>query len=191
MMDFQAPQRAASPTVFPRFYMDQIEHTFESARAGRPVWLDVEMVEITVAGDTRTQVHQRVKDEHRQRWPKAYEAFKAGLTPAVDGYPIEQWPPLSPAMVANFKAANIHTVEQLASLSDGHLGNLGLGGRQIRDRAAAWLKQAETGGEVDRLLAEMETEREKRIATERELQELKGVVDRLTEKLIGSQNVQP
>jgi hypothetical protein len=42
-----------------------------------------------------------------------------------------------------FKAANVHTVEQLANVADGNLTNLGMGARDLREKAIAFLKSAE------------------------------------------------
>jgi hypothetical protein len=49
------------------------------------------------------------------------------------------------------KAMHIHTVEQLAGISDQNL--TWLGARELRDKADAWLKQANSGKEVLRLEA--------------------------------------
>lgn len=181
--DFSVPQRQAPlEKVFPRFFLDKMELPFKSAEAGHPVYADVEMVEVTTAGDTRSTWVGKVKDEHRQRWPQAYQAFKQGLEPAVDGMPLEQWPPLTPGQVANLKAIKIFTVEQLAGISDGHLQNIGLGGRQLRDKAIAWLRQAEDGKEVERVNALLEVERQKVSTLSNTVADLSAAVERLQAK---------
>ena len=178
--DFQVPQRQApAEKVFPRFFLDKMELPFKSAEAGHPVFVDVEMVEVTTAGDTRSTWVGKVKDEHRQRWPQSYNAFKQGLEPVVDGMPLEQWPPMTPGLVANLKAIKIFTVEQLAGISDGHLQNIGLGGRQLRDKAEAWLRQAEDGKEVERVNALLQTERDKVKVLSDTVADLSAAVERL------------
>ncbi len=143
-------------TAFPRFFRDKQENGFKSLQAGHPVFDDVEKVEIIIPGQNQSIAHAIVNEGHRQRWPQQYAAFKAGLTPAHDGSPLEEWPPLSPAQVANLKALNIHTVEQLAGVSDGDLSRLGMGSRELRDKAGAWLDNAKGGAAVSEALARAE-----------------------------------
>lgn len=142
-------------SAFPRFYLEPELQGFESEKAGRPVYKDVEYVEIHIPGDSKSTWGGRVKDEHRMRWPAQYEAFKKGQEPVHDGYPLKEWPPMTPAMVANLASLNVHTVEQLAAVQDGALMNLGTGGRQIRDKARAWLEQAKGGEPLAALQAKV------------------------------------
>lgn len=142
--------------VIPRFYRNAQQNNFKSEQAGHPVFDDIEMVEILIPGDKNSIVSERVKDEHRNRWPKEYEAFKRGLEPVEDGAPLAEWPPLTPAQVANFASINIRTVEQLAGVNDNNLQALGMGGRQIREKARNWLEQAKGGEPLARVEAENE-----------------------------------
>jgi len=169
--------------VIPRFYLDKVQNNFRSEQEGRAVFDDVEFVEIIVPGDSRSIVQERVKAEHKERWPNAYSAFKKGLEPATDGYPIEQWPPMTSAQVANYKAMHISTVEQLAELSDGVLMNLGLGGRQIRERAKAWLDERAGGQALERAMAEAERATAERADLERQIADLKSAVQTLQAKV--------
>ncbi len=145
----------ADPT-FPRFYRDKLENGFKSSQAGHAVYDDVEMVEIIIPGQMQSIATSRVKPEHKQRWPNQYAAFLAGLTPSVEGSPLEEWPPLSPAQVANLKVVNVHTVEQLAAVNDGDLDKIGMGARALRDKAAAWLDNAKGGEALSKTLADNE-----------------------------------
>jgi hypothetical protein len=143
------------------FFTTAEKHNFKSEQAGHPVFEDVEMVSIIIPGDRRTEVVERVKEEHRQRWPRQYEAFKAGQEAPLDGYPLSEWPPMTPAMVANLKVLNIRTVEQLASVGDSGLQNLGMGAQELRKKAQAFLKTAAEQAPI----AELEA-REKRLQEE-------------------------
>lgn len=154
--DSYEPPRKDAPTVFPRFHVEARHNAHKSAAEGRAIYDDVEYVEITVAGDTRTVVDERVKDEHKARWPQAYAAFKEGRELAVDGTPLEAWPLLMPSQVAEFKALNIRTVDALAALDDGNLNRLGTGGRMIRDRAKAFLESAAGSAPAIKALADNE-----------------------------------
>ena len=128
-----------------RFYRDAVLDKAESEKQGAAIYKNVEMVEITHAGD-RSYVHkEEVRDEHMKRWPREYRAFKEEIVAAVDGTPIEMWPPLTPADVRMLKAINVTTVEDLATVQDSNLASLGHAGRRLRDKAVAWLEAANKG----------------------------------------------
>lgn len=145
---------ANEDTTYPRFYRDKVENGFKSAQAGHAVYDDVEMVEIIIPGQNQSVATERVKQAHRDRWPAQYAAWKAGQEIAQEGSPLELWPPLTPAQVANLKVFNVHTVEQLAAVDDQALGNLGLGARDLREKARAWLENAKGGEALSQALAE-------------------------------------
>lgn len=170
----------AEDTAFPRFYRDKAENAFRSNQEGRPVFDEVEMVEIIIPGQPQSIATRRVKQEHRDRWPQHYAAFKAGLEPAQDGSPLEEWPPLSPAQVANLKALQIHTVEQLAGASDTALEKIGMGARALRDKAAAWLSNAAGGQALSEALARAERAEAQITTLEGNYNDLAARVERLT-----------
>lgn len=147
----QQQQRA-----FVTFFMEKEANNFRSEQEGRAVYDDVEYVRIITPGDTRSEVVRAATPDHKREYSQQYAAFKAGVELAPVGSPLEHWPPASPALIANLKAVGVHTVEQLSEVSDGNLMNLGHGGRGLRERAKAWLEQADGGKPIDRLLAENE-----------------------------------
>lgn len=143
--------------TFPRFYRDKAENGFKSAQEGRPVYDDVEMVEIIIPGQNQSIATERVKQHHKERWPSQYAAWKAGLEAVHDGSPLELWPPLTPAQIANLKALNVHTVEQLAAVDDQALGRIGMGARDLREKAKAYLTNAERGQALSQAMAKIAT----------------------------------
>lgn len=169
-------------TAFPRFFRAAQQNNIKSAAMGHPVYDDVEKVEVIIPGQTLSIPTLYVTQEHRDRWPIQYAAFKAGLEAVTEGTPIEQWPPLTPAQVANLKAINILSVEALSAVPDSALPSIGMGARALRDKAAAWLEQA-AGGEplskalaaIEALKSELETMKAShddfRVAVERDAQE--------------------
>lgn len=129
-------------TVYPQFFMDPIEDPIASEQAGRPIYREEERVKINMAGNPHFAPIFRVTAEHRERWPKEYEAFKKGHEIAPDGTPLEQWPVLKRAMVLELKALNFLTVEQVAAMSDQAIQRIGMGGRRLKELAAAYLDDA-------------------------------------------------
>lgn len=145
---------AEQDTARPRFYMHAVENKAKSASEGRPVFDEREMVEIRIPGD-RLAVHVNyVSDEHRQRWPDHYAAFKRGEARAASGTPLEHWPQMTTGRVASLKALGILSVEELSSLPDNMLGSLGMGARELREQARAYLAAAQDGAAASRAAAE-------------------------------------
>lgn len=167
---------ADADTAIPRFYRDKDLNGFKSNEAGRPVFDDVERVEIIVPGEKLSMAVERVKQTHRDRWPTQYAAFKANLEVAAEGWPLEEWPPLSPAQVANLKSLNIATVEQLAQISDTALDKIGMGARSLRDKAQAALSNATAGEALGKATARAER-------AEAELSTLKANYEDLAQKV--------
>lgn len=151
-------------TTFVEFYHDAIIDDEQTKIAGRPVYRNVEMVRIINPGDTKTEKTGLAKSgnpPYNLRYAKQYEAFKAQQVQVQNGTPIEHWPPIDKAMALNLKGMNIHTVEQLAAVSDQNLW--GMGARQLRENAKAWLSEAESGAEVIKMrnkIAELELQLE-------------------------------
>lgn len=122
----------------PSFYLKAVQHKASSRREGRPIHVNREYVKILIPGQ-RDTVDRPVQEADKSRWPAAWERFVKNQE-QHDGTPLEQWRYLNPAQVANLKSSNVFTIEELAAVSDGNLQNLGMGARDLRDRARQHLK---------------------------------------------------
>lgn len=127
------------PGVFPRFYKEAVEDKVATKEQGRAVFKDQEFIEIRTAGNPKNAVVSKVKDEHKQRFAAAYEAFKRGEEAPVEGMPIEEWGVITRSRAQELKAAEIRTVEALAELPDSRIKVLGPGGRELMKKAKAFL----------------------------------------------------
>lgn len=148
--------------LFVQFYLHPVRQGAASAKAGRDIYKDEEYVWIRFPGDRTKEIRRPVDYEGRngyppdpERWPKAWAAFKNSQAQVQEGTPLEQFPPLSASTVLNFKALNIHTVEQLAAVPDSVLHNLGTGGRELRQKAQDWLKAAQDAAVITQLREEL------------------------------------
>lgn len=141
--------------VIPRFYMAAVEDEAASKREGRPIFTEVEMVEVMIPGDRLSRPVFPVEDKHRERWPQAYEAFKRKQSVAQTGMPIEMWPQVTAPRALELKAVGVFTVEALAGLPDGMVSNIGADGRQLREKARAYLDAASGGATVAEQAAEI------------------------------------
>lgn len=160
----------ANEHLYVEFFSTTKKNARESAKQGRPIFKDVEMVKIRIAGDKGT-VHVAPAHEkaysiregmmgvtHRlsyaEFFPEEYAAFKAGLSQAVTGTPIEEAPFLTMANRAELKGVNVFTIEALAGLEK--LDKLGMNATAWRDQARAYLKRAEGSAIDGKVLADNE-----------------------------------
>lgn len=171
------PQEAG---IFAEFFLEPVEQSFLSREEGRPVFKDVEHVRILIAGDAKSEVVQEVTDQHKARFPQAYAAFKNNLDQIeATGTPLKHWPAMTPATIKNFAAQNIHTVEQLAAVTDAALQTLGMGARDWRERAKAFLATAKDTAAAQKLASENE-------ALRADVDALKAQIDNLSKALEAS-----
>lgn len=147
------------PHLHVEFFVEATENKRKSREQGRPIFEDAEFVRIKIAGDPKNTLvapahssngRDRETGEevtYAQRFPEHYRYFKDNLGVRVDGLPIEEMPWLTASKRAELKALNIHTVEALASLDGALLQRIGIGARELKNQAMAWLDKA--AGSVD------------------------------------------
>jgi hypothetical protein len=69
----------------------------------------------------------------------------------MGGTPLKMWPRVDRGLAATLMAANVYTVEQLAGISDANLDIVGIGGRELREQAKAFLASAEGTADLSAL----------------------------------------
>lgn len=178
---------ASRDSVIPRFHIESIPDPVSTAASGRPRFKSEERVQFIMPGSPNQPVF-KVNDEHRQRWPDQYAAFKRGEEMALDGTPLEQWPVLTRTMVLELKAIGLHTVEQCAGMSDTAVQKVGRGGYNLRERAKAYLDDAEAGALTERLNRENDLLNEKNASMQRQLDEQRSLLDSMHHQLMAIQN---
>lgn len=167
--DDEQTQKAAKLNV--RFELHPVEDKGESAKEGRPIFKEVEYIEIRVPGDkdiVRRPVRDADKQEYRQQyraWQKDHES--GGLT----GTPLSEVSFITKSEVKELEYFGCRTVEQLAGMSDGALKNVGPI-IAIRKKAQDFMAAAKGNSPITRLNAQLEEERTKRIAIEHQLAEV-------------------
>lgn len=154
--DFTPPTLAAhKPRPYVEFFLESREHPGKSAEAGRPVHIDVEMVKIINPG-SRDEFVSKVTEEVAAQYPEEYRRWKETRRNTVEGTPLEMWPVMTPALVADLKYQKILTVEQLATCSDTAIQKLGHGFLDLRQKARAFLEVAKDTAAVQKYASENE-----------------------------------
>lgn len=156
----------------PRFFVDSVQDMVASEAQGRPIFRDEERVEIIMPGNPHTRPVARVTDEHRQRWPREYEAFRAGIEMSPDGTPIEEWPILKRSQVLELKALGFKTIEHIRDMDDLAIQRIGLGGRRLKELASGHLDDAERMAMTNRLSADSDKKDAEIAALRRQVEEM-------------------
>ena len=111
--------------VFVQFNVQPLQDEKASKEAGRPVFKDTEFIRIVVPGDKQNIVHRPVNPDDPEKYRDAYQAFKRGVSDAVSGTPLAEWPLVTRSQVEELGYFGVRSVEQLANVSDGNLKNMG------------------------------------------------------------------
>jgi hypothetical protein len=162
--DYMRTYGAPAAQLRGEFFSDTERDGFASVTAGRDIFRSIDRVRIVIPGAIASIVVKNVDESHRERWPEAYAAFKAGQEAPLQGTPLEEWPILNKAMVAELRHLQIRTVEELANLSDVAVQHIGMGGQMLRTRARGFLDDAEREAHNSQLMAENDQLRS-RVAT--------------------------
>jgi hypothetical protein len=159
------------PLVIPVFKIHTQKNDAKSKEAGRPIFDDMEVVEVRFAGDrnkisvfpahsicgeTQDESGDTIKITYAQRWSDQYKRFKAKQQQVAEGTPVDELPFLTQAKRSELKALSIYTAEALAALDGQPLKNLGQGGRDLKNQAQAYLDNAKGSANVTKMAAELE-----------------------------------
>lgn len=169
------------PHLHITFYMDAAKDHAKSRDEGRPIFTDVEMVQIKFVGDNKRELHAPAHERfmlgddgdhitYAQAYPDHYAAFKAKNSAALTGTPLTELPFLSQSKRKELEAINIMNAEGLAGLNHSQIKRLGMGGRELVEQAQSWLEGASNSAAVAKANAERDAMAARIAALEARLQ---------------------
>lgn len=174
---------------YPRFFLDQVQDIVATEREGRAIYREEERVEIIMPGVAAfTKPVGRVTDEHRQRWPKEYAAFKEGFEISPEGTPLEEWSMLKRSQVLELKWLGFKTVEHLRDMDDHAIQKIGMGGRKIKELAGAFLDDAERNSLATRLASDNDRKDAEIAALRHQVEEMGKLTQQVHAELQGMRN---
>ena len=138
------PQRSNTddPGVHVEFYRNPVD--------------DEDHIKISTAADRFTKLDEVVTDRRKRQYPRAWEAYQNKSDQLTGQTRIEMVAWIDAGTVHVLKGRDIHTVEQLAAMSDNFMDGLQmLGLRKIREKAQKYLEAAAQTSEVDELRSEI------------------------------------
>lgn len=169
-----------APHLHVEFFNDTMENPTKSRKEGRPIFEDVEMVKIQIVGDPKSTLYAPAHSSSKrhpetgmpwtyaQQFSEHYRYFKDNADQqSAAGTPLTDVPWLTAAQRAELKALKIYTVDGLAMLDGTMLQRIGMGGRELKNKAQAWLDAA-AGHAVESRMAEELAARDAIIASMQE-----------------------
>jgi hypothetical protein len=147
-------QNAADKTLMVKFYHFSIKDSVATKAEGRPMFKEVEMIDIRVPGQ-RDGVARPASPRDKQRFPEHYAAFKNRTEAPIDGTPLLEWPAVSRSFADQLAFLNVKTVEQLAELNDANMHNIP-GISMFKQKAKDWLEYTKDESIVGKLRDEIE-----------------------------------
>lgn len=153
------------------FFTKAVELKNKSEEAGRPIFEDREFVRISFPADSKRELvapahemhfvaHARAQMTYAERFAASYDAFQGDVDNFIEGTPLTEAPFMTAAKVQELKALKVRSVEQLAGLPDSSMKKMGMGARDLRDKAIAFMDAAKGMTEVvelKRRIAELES----------------------------------
>jgi hypothetical protein len=141
-------------TVVPLFRAMSRENKALSDKEGRPIFEDVEVVDIRFAGSRNygtypvNQLSHWMNDPYTgeqrpityaERFRRQYAQFLEHKQQTKSGTPLEFAGFLTEARRSELKAQNVYTIETLAAIEGAELKNLGPGGRDMKNQAVDFI----------------------------------------------------
>lgn len=139
-----------------RFFLHPELDEKRSNEEGRPIYRDIEMVEIMSAG-SRDVLHKKSDDMSRRRFKRQYDAFKSANSEIIVGTPLSQFPFISASERKELEYFNIFTGEQLIAMPDGNIDKVSVNGRDLIKKVKAFIDMAKDTSIVSRMTAENES----------------------------------
>lgn len=171
------PRTKMDARLFKQFYKRAIMNAVKSAEAGRPIFDEVDYIRIIVPG-SKDVLDVEADAQYIARFSVEWEKYQKKQQTAVSGTPLESWPALGVGMVAELKALNIFTVEQLATLADVQVSKL-QAGQQLKQRAQAFLDAATADSQNNKLATELNKRDEEIKGLQQQVQELMAKVGKM------------
>lgn len=136
-----------------------------SKAQGRPIFKDMEVCDIRLAGQRATYTFPATETEpnatraagteisYAEVYSEQYRAFKSGADQPAGGTPLSEATFLTEGKRRELKALGVHTVETLAAIDGTPLKQLGMGGREMKTQAQAYLDKAAGSADVTGMAA--------------------------------------
>jgi hypothetical protein len=166
--------------LFVQFFIEPIKNETASEKAGRPIFDEVPCIRIMTPGSRDVMV-QKVNESYKRRFPKQWDRFEKQQEEVVDGTPLTQVPWLTVGIIAELKAVNCHTLEQLATMSDTAMSKM-MGMMGFRQKAQNFIAAAKETAPFTQMQAKIEERDNEITLLKSQLVEMQAAIGKLQKK---------
>jgi hypothetical protein len=163
----QQDQNFSSPAdakLLVRFFKKAAQDMEKTQAEGRAIFMEVEYIQIMVAGDRDSIIVRPATWVDKSRFRKQYEDWKAKATAEqLIGTPLEAWGILSLAQIEEFRYYGIRTVEHIADLRD-DLAQKIMGAAALKQRAGLFIQASKDAAPMMKMQEEL-AKRDNEVAT--------------------------
>jgi len=128
--------------------------TLKSQQAGRPIYEPITLFCVRHPGE-RDETVVEATDFHKMTHPRQWQAFENGRIAEQDGTMLAILFPSEPYIVDHLRGLHIHTVEQLAGLTEAGLQRVGMGARDYQAKAVKFLDDSNRSAPTRELEAKL------------------------------------
>lgn len=155
-------------------YHPFIDHE-RSKVEGRPIYQDVEMIEVRIPG-SRDVLVRAVTEQDKMQYERLYTHFKNSNAEIINGTPLSEFPFISAAERKELEYFNVYTAEQLVNMADGHFDKMRVNMRDLIKKVNAHLQNAKDTAFVTSITQENEN-------LKREIDAIKGQMNDLISRM--------
>lgn len=178
-----AQPRAGDEKLAIRFFKKAKPDPIASQKEGRPIFAEVDFIQIMVPGDRTFSNVRPVGEGDKIRFAKQYEHWKATQSnDAVEGTPLEAWGVLNLAQIEEYRYFGVRTVEHMASLRDDIASKI-MGGTALKQRAARFIEAAKEEAPHRELAAALETRDAELASMKQAIADQAAIIEKLNSKL--------
>jgi len=185
--DFNAQQAEQDRALLVKFFSTPLRNEDKTLTEGRPIYDDVDMIEIRVRGTKDNIVQRPVRPDDKARFREAWRHHQDGEKAVQSGTPLAQWPAMSTSQVEEMKYLGFVTVEQIAEANDGVVSSItGLQG--LKNKAKAFIEYSKGAAPIEQLQAKLDSSANETETLRRQLAETQAALASLTARIDAEQS---
>jgi hypothetical protein len=165
------------------FGLHAVQDTTASEEAGHPVYKEKDYVRIISPGNDKEIVHRAVKEEDKERWPREWAAYQNREEVPIEGMILSEWAQITKAQALTLEGMHIRTVEQLAEVNDQSISNMGMGFRELKNKAQEFVKYRSGEAKLQSYAQQLRRAKEREDQLEKSLDDLQKQVAGLEKEL--------
>lgn len=160
-------------------FKSKAEREREGGDPNAEIYEPVLYIRINIRGNDKLEVHRPATSDDKRRFPFAWQEHQRGENAVSRGTPLTKLTGMDPPTLRHLHAKNVFTIEDLTSVSDNNLQNLGLGARELRKNAIEYVSTHKVATEAKEENSQLRELVEKQSA---QLAQAMAVIEQLKEK---------